>query len=37
MTENQKQTGYILVAKDKAILKSESDAKHFFKSKEKHF
>lgn len=35
MTE--KQTGYILVAKDKAILKSEIDAKHFFKSKEEAF
>ena len=38
MTEiNQKHTGYILVAKDKAILKSEIDAKHFFKSKEEAF
>lgn len=37
MTENQKQTGYILVAKDKAILKSEIDVKHFFKSKEEAF
>lgn len=35
MTE--KQTGYILVAKDKAILKSEIDAKHFFKTKEEAF
>ena len=37
MTENQKQIGYILIAKDKAILKSEIDAKHFFKSKEEAF
>jgi hypothetical protein len=37
MTENQKQTGYILVAKDKAILISEIKAKHFFKSKEEAF
>jgi hypothetical protein len=38
MTEiNQKQIGYILVAKDKAILNSEIDAKHFFKTKEEAF
>ena len=37
MTENQKQIGYILIAKDKAILKSEIDAKHFFKCKEEAF
>ena len=34
---NQKQIGYILVAKDKAILKSEIDTKHFFKTKEEAF
>lgn len=37
MTENQKQIGYILVAKDKAILKSEIDAEYFFKTKEEAF
>lgn len=35
MTE--KQIGYILVAKDKAILKSEIDAEYFFKTKEEAF